>query len=583
MKQKKPSTLTRLLSYFRGHWSAYAVGGLYVSFSDAATDIIIAMMMKFFVDSFLTGNLSELLRNVIAFALILFLLAAFYPLAMRSSGGAVESILSELRQQLFSRLQDLPLAYHEKAHSSDTAARLSNDIALIKDGISSNLFRVVSLVLSATASTFYLGLINWKFIVLALTIVGLSLWHNRVTGPSMRHGSTAVQASLATFNERLKDMLTGISVIRAFNLEARFTDKLADANVEVRRLGSQLVRHQAVNAIGNNLFGTATFMGVLAFGGFLMLQGEISPGDAVAAVQLCNGISYPIHNLGDLWSKLQSSLGAADRAFAILDEPIEQLSANNDQAAPAKMRASGNIISLQNLHFAYENGQHALNNINLEVEAGSIIALAGPSGGGKSTIFKLLLGFYKASGGQCSLFGQPLADYNLAVLREQIAFVPQEGYLFTGTIYENIAYGRPDANNEEIIAAARAANAHDFISRMPDGYETQVGERGTQLSGGQRQRIAIARALLKDAPLLLLDEATSSLDSESEQLVQEALGRLMQGRTVLVIAHRLSTIEDTDCIHVLADGRIVESGSHQQLLQQAGLYRRLYERQLKTS
>lgn len=580
MKQKKSSTMVRLLRYLGGYWQAYTVGGLYISFIEAASQILVALLIKSLVDASLTGDLSMLLNSMFVFGLSLLALAVFYPGATRISGRSVEMATTRLRQDLFEHIQKLPMSYHERVHSSDSVARLTNDVNMAKEAISTSLFTVISLVLSAIASTIYMGLINWKFVIVALVIVGMSVLHNRLTGAPMRRVSAAVQGSLATLNGRLKDMLTGMPVIRAFNLEQHFVDQYAAANAETRRLGMQLVQKQVVNSTGNSFFGTATFLGMLAFGSYLMLRGEITPGDAVAAVQLCNGISNPIRALGDLWAALQSSLGAADRVFAILDEPAEQLQVSTETIAEL---SQASMVSLRNVSFAYDEQQQVLTGINLEVEPGSVIALAGPSGGGKSTIFKLLLGFYQANAGECFLMGRTLGSYSLEELRGQIAFVPQDSYLFAGTIYENIAYGRPNATTQEIIAAAKAANAHDFIMSMPEGYETQVGERGTQLSGGQRQRVAIARALLKDAPLLLLDEATSSLDSEAEQLVQEALARLMQGRTTLVIAHRLSTIENADCIHVIADGSIVESGTHPELLQLAGVYRKLYEIQLRSA
>ena len=399
----------------------------------------------------------------------------------------------------------------------------------------------------------------------------------------MRQVSSGVQSSQATLNERLKDMLQGMPIIRAFNLEQCFAEQYAAANAATRQQGMQMVQKQLINSTGNKLFGSSTFMGLLAFASYLMLQGEISPGDVVATVQLSNAISNPIYALGDLWANVQNALGAADRVFQVLDEPVEQLTAAASEEVRQATIPEDVHVSLHQVSFSYATGQPVLQDVNLQVASGQVVAFVGPSGGGKSTLFKLLLGFYEADFGECRLWGRPLAHFGLDGLREQIAFVPQDSYLFTGTIYQNIAYGREGASREDIIAAARAANAHDFVSQLAAGYETQVGERGAQLSGGQRQRIAIARALLKDAPLLLLDEATSSLDSESEQLVQEALVRLMQGRTTLVIAHRLSTIEAADSIHVVAAGRVVESGTHQELLQLDGLYRQLYEVQLKTA
>ncbi len=318
----------------------------------------------------------------------------------------------------------------------------------------------------------------------------------------------------------------------------------------------------------------------------MRLQGDpIEVGTIAAIIQLQGNANTLFFGLGHVITGLQSSLAGAGRVLQLLTTPIEPVHRSLPKRPQGTVTAGKGMVALKDVTFAY--GEDAvikpavLRGINLSVVQGEMVALVGPSGGGKSTLVKLLLGFYPLKQGDIVIAGKAVEQYTLAELRAHIAYVPQDAHLFAGTIRENIRYGKPDATETEIIAAAKAANAHDFILQSPHGYETLVGERGAKLSGGQRQRIALARALLKDAPILLLDEATSALDSESERLVQNALNKLIQGRTTIVIAHRLSTIEHTDVIYVMDKGRVVEQGQHYDLLAKGGLYKRLYESQFR--
>jgi ATP-binding cassette subfamily B protein len=291
--------------------------------------------------------------------------------------------------------------------------------------------------------------------------------------------------------------------------------------------------------------------------------------------------------VGDFVTQVQRALAGASRVFELLDWPVEQGKVVQPQKSVTWSEQNERMITIRDLFFSYEEDDaedsgedvKVLRGISMSAERGQVLALVGPSGGGKSTIVKLLLGFYPVRDGQIAIDGKLIEAYPLPQLRSMTAYVPQDAYLFDGTIEENIRYGKPDASREQIVAAAQAANAHDFIVEQPHGYDTRVGERGAKLSGGQRQRIAIARALIKDAPVLLLDEATSALDSESEQQVQDALGVLMEGRTTIAVAHRLSTVENADTIVVIDDGRVVQEGRHEELVGRDNLYTRLYELQ----
>jgi ATP-binding cassette, subfamily B, bacterial len=317
----------------------------------------------------------------------------------------------------------------------------------------------------------------------------------------------------------------------------------------------------------------------MGFGGYLVIQNQLTFGSLFAFINLLNFVVNPLGSLPNIIASISEASGAAQRIFEILDHEVERKSGSTSQ--PQKESAS--VIRFKDVDFAYQANTPVLKGLNLDIQQGQTVAIVGHSGGGKSTLLKIILGYYPLPGGQVSLFGRDLQEWQLAAARNQMAFVAQDTYLFPVSIAENIRCGKPDATQAEIEGAARLANIHDFIATLPEGYNTLVGERGARLSGGQRQRISLARAILKDAPILLLDEPTSALDTESETLVQEALDRFTANRTTLVIAHRLSTIKDADRVLVLDEGKIAEEGTHEDLMARGGLYLDLYQKQFASA
>lgn len=416
-------------------------------------------------------------------------------------------------------------------------------------------------------------LIEWRLALVPLIAGILTLIVNHVLAGRLRHVSRNLQAQFARVNTRFANLLAGVHVIRIFNLHRLILDKFQKTNDETLKVANTRIDKLATITMLNHFIATLSFAGIALFGSYLALEQIITIGVIVAIVQLNNGITDLVQYLGNFVANMQTSLAAGERLFTLLDE------AEESESVPyvTPIEQADLAVQLDQLTFSYDQTQRVLDQLSLTVLKGQKVALVGPSGGGKSTVFKVLLLFYPPEAGQLSVDINDQAQVTLKSIRERVAYVPQDATLFHTTIRENIAYGQPNATDEAIIEAAKKAHAHTFIEQLESGYDTVVGERGTTLSGGQRQRIAIARAILKDAPILLLDEATSALDNESEQLIQQALKTLMAGKTSLVIAHRLSTIEDADEIVVIEQGKIVESGSHEALLAKPdGLYAKLH-------
>jgi ATP-binding cassette subfamily B protein len=400
--------------------------------------------------------------------------------------------------------------------------------------------------------------------------------------------STKAQESLSSITQRLSDILAGSQVIKIFGIKKPILDKYSAANDDIRKWSMKRVVLNSYLGGVNTFLGFFNFVGISVVGGIMVINGRMSFGTLVAIDQMAGGISWMFSFIGNYITQLQASLAGADRIFQVLDKPVENSRAcEPDKAVNVRVlkKPAGPtpVVEFRDIEFAYDEDKKVLDGLNLKINRDEVIAVVGSSGSGKSTIYKLLLGFYKPGSGNINIQGRPISNYSLDELRGMFAYVPQDNYLYSGTIAENIGYGKTGSSMEQIMECAKAANAHDFIMEFPDGYDTEVGERGARLSGGQRQRIAIARALLKDAPVLLLDEATSALDSESEEQVQKALEALMKGRTTIVVAHRLSTIQNADRILVLEGGKICEEGNHETLMSRGSSYARLYNLQFKNA
>ncbi|MDA0262250.1 MAG: ABC transporter ATP-binding protein [Proteobacteria bacterium] len=486
-----------------------------------------------------------------------------------------QSVIAALQGDLFAHLMRADLAYFYKMTTGKLISNFLNDVQHLQEmlgralsGIAKDSFTLVFLV----GLLFYQ---DWRLAIITCFIFPIAIIPIRQLGRRMRKASTRTQVETGRFSAVLNETMHGVRHVKAYGMEGYETDRARQVIAERLRSMFKVVRTRALATPFVETLSGLAIAAVIYYGGTRIVSGETSPGTFVSFLGALIMSYQPLRSLANLNTALQEGLAAAQRIFAHLDvQPAIQEAAD----AVALVVKNGEI-SFKEVWFTYDNGKAALKGLSFDVAAGKTVALVGRSGAGKSTIVNLLPRFFDVVAGSITIDGTDLRDMTLASLRGSIALVSQESTLFNDTVRANIAYGRTDANEAEIQSAAADAAAHDFIMELPQGYDTMVGENGVLLSGGQRQRIAIARAMLKNAPILLLDEATSALDSESERQVQAALVKLMRGRSTLVVAHRLSSVQDADRIYVIDDGRITESGRHGELLARGGVYAELYAEQ----
>lgn len=487
-------------------------------------------------------------------------------------------VLTTLKGSLFDRIVRLPLSFYDREKSGDVISRVTYDVTQLEGAIRSG----IQISKSVFYAIIYVGLMfvmDWKLTVMAMCIFPLSAVMIKQFGGRMRKASRNLSLNVADYTAFLTEATSGARAIKAFGQEGAQSFSFKEKLKENYRWAMKGAKYASINSPAQEAISSLGMAALVVICGLRMLSGGMTIGDLTGFLVLLSNAYKPIKDLGEATGTIMRAVASSRRIFQLIDEPDESESIGSGTLKPPiKGR-----IQFEDVHFAYAGGEDVLNGINLTVEPGEMLALVGPSGGGKSTVVGLIPRFYLLRNGRIILDGVDTADYDLAYLRRSIAYVPQETILFSGTIEQNIRFGRPDATFEEVLAAAKAANVMEFIEKIPNGYQSEVGERGMQLSGGQRQRIAIARAILRDPKILLLDEATSSLDTESERLVQDALDRLRKDRTTIVIAHRLSTVQTADKIVVIVEGKLVEIGSHRKLYDANGVYRRLCDQQLNVA
>jgi subfamily B ATP-binding cassette protein MsbA len=539
----------------------------------AATTAILAYLMEPVLDDIFGRKDRDMLILV-----PLVVLAIFTTKSIATYGQAIlmnhvgQRIIANLQVRLYSHLIHQDLAFYHGSATGTLVARFTNDLNLLRAAVSTAL---TGMVKDSLSIAFLVAVMFYQapgLAVVAVLVFPLAILPVVKLGRRMRRASARAQVQVGEFTTLLDETFKGARHVKAYGMEDYEIARARAAAEGMFHRIMKVIRVRALSTPVMEALGGVAIAVVIYYGGWQVIEGETTAGAFFSFITALLFAYQPMKSLANLNANLQEGLAAAQRVYALLDQPPRVV----DRADARPLEVAGGAIRFDDVHFAYGDNAPALEGVSIDVPAGRTVALVGPSGAGKSTVLNLIPRFYDIAAGTLTIDGQEVRGVTLASLRGAVGLVSQEVSLFNDTVRANIAYGRPGASEDDIIGAATAAAAHEFITAMPEGYDTVVGEQGAKLSGGQRQRIAIARAMLKNAPILLLDEATSALDTESERAVQDALRRLMAGRTTVVIAHRLSTILDADRIYVIDGGRVVESGAHSELLARRGAYARLY-------
>lgn len=564
----------RILSYIKPYRGTFALG-LFALLVSSLTSLLVFGKMGDIIDLSETNFMEKSLYFAGLFGIILGVQALASYVRIHTFAIVTENSIANIRRDVYHKLIRLPMRYFSEKRVGELSSQISADIASIKDSLTTYVAEFIRQIVTIVGVIAILSSTSIRLALFMLATLPLMALFAVFFGRYVRRISKKTQKSVGEANTIVEETLQGITAVKAFSGELLETVRYNRITNDIIKLGMKyaVLRGIFASTIVVLIFGSV--LAIVWYGSFLVAEGEITSGQFFNFFILSGFMAGSVGGLADTYSQIQKALGATENVLHILDQEPE-LKETLIPRNPEKFLQGK--IEFRDVHFSYpsRNDFAVLKGVSFSIQPGEQLAIVGPSGAGKSTLTNLLLRFYEPSGGTIYVDDKLIESYELANYRSQLAYVPQDIVLFGGTILENIRYGKPTATDEEVMEAAKKANAHEFIAGFPEQYATVVGERGTKLSGGQRQRVAIARALLSDPAILVLDEATSSLDSESEKLVQDALDTLMKGRTTLVIAHRLSTVKNADKIVVLDQGKIRESGSHEELKQlEGGLYRYL--------
>lgn len=567
----------RILSYIKPYMHRLLFA-MVCTIMAAAGNLYIPWIIKDMIDEVLADKNGTMLNWIAASIIAIFIVRGLFWYGQNYLMSYVgQSVIIDIRAAVFKKLQRLSVSFYDKNKTGTIMSYVTNDVNALQSAMVENTIEMITegfILIGSVVAMIYL---DWRLTLFTVCTFPVVLWFMEFFGKKIRKTGGRIQECTADITSVLQESVASARVIKSFVREDYEVDRFDVENKANFRANMKNAQLMATLTPGVELVAAIGVTMIIWYGGNNVINGTITAGSLVAFLTYAVNISNPIKRLTRVIGNIQKALAAAQRVFMIIDMPEEIAESRDAKQLP---EVSGKV-EFQNVSFAYNDKGNVITDLSFSVKPGEVIAIVGPSGAGKSTIANLLPRFYDVNKGDIKIDGHSVREVTLDSLREQVGIVPQETMLFNGSVYNNILYGRLDATKEEIEAAAKAANAHDFIMQLTDGYETKLGDRGVNLSGGQRQRIAIARAILKNPRILILDEATSALDTESERVVQEALDRLMVGRTSFVIAHRLSTVKNADKILVLEKGNLVESGTHDELLALDGLYAHLYKIQYR--
>lgn len=566
----------RILKLARPHLPKFLLASLCMLIVGASTAILAALVKPVLDDIFIK-------RDAYMLKLIPLAILGIYFLKMICSYGQTvimsyigQRVVTDLRNELYNHIQRQSLAFFTHNPTGILMSRITSDVGLIQGAVSeavTSLFKDSFTVIGLIILVFYR---DWKLAIIAMFVFPLTIYPIAKFGEMMRNVATSTQVTMGSLTNLLQETISGVRIVKAFGMEDFEGKRFAKENEDLFKLFMKSVSIRAISSPFMEFLGGIAIAVIVLYGGYEVLKGNATPGNFFSFLTALIMLYEPVKRLTNVNITIQQGIAGAERVFSIIDAIPDIRNTPNAIELPRISRG----IEIRNVSFSYDNTP-ILKNINLFIKAGEVVALVGMSGGGKTTLVNLIPRFYDVTEGAILIDGHDIRNVTIESLRRQIAIVTQQTILFNDTVRNNIAYGNMTKSEEDIVRAAKAANAHDFIMKLPQGYETVIGELGTRLSGGERQRISIARALLKDAPILILDEATSSLDTESEIEVQEALETLMRGRTTIIIAHRVSTIRNAERIVVISEGRIVEEGTHEYLMEKRGEYYKFYQMQFK--
>jgi len=573
----KFSMLRRFVSYYRPHIKLFVID-MSCTFTVAGIDLLFPVVSRYMLQNVIPQGKINTLVILLGVLVSLYLLVTALNYIVSYWGHVIGVRMEyDMRRDLFAHLQTLSFNFYDNTRTGHLMSRMINDLNQIAELAHHGPEDVFLSVVMLIGSFFILLSIEWRLCLIIFLTIPVMLWFTIIKRKKMSRAFKDVRLKVADVNADLENSLSGIRVSKSFTNEKYEMDKFNAGNKRFRDSRISAYRVMAEFSAGMNFFANMLNTIVIGVGGFFVYYRVIDIADLMAFVLYINIVLQPIRRLANFAQQFEEAMAGFSRFVEIMDEKPQI----TDREGAVEITDVKGEIEFRNVSFSYNNTEKVLSNIDIKVKPGQTLALVGPSGGGKTTLCHLIPRFYDVDSGEILIDGINIRDIKLKSLRSNIGLVQQDVFIFSGTIKDNILYGRIDATDEEVEEAAKRANIHDFIVSLPDGYDTYVGEKGIKLSGGQKQRISIARVFLKNPPILILDEATSSLDNETEIKIQHALDELSKGRTTLVIAHRLSTIKNADEILVLTEHGITEQGTHEDLLEKKGLYYTLYQAQFK--